>query len=424
MTTTALAPIQAPVVLPAARYECPPGPSEPWEETAWRVGTFVLRTLLVLPLLHDIAQSAVHWVAGKFVLMTSFNMDTFRVVLTVFAILFSPLVAPVEIFLYFAFNFQNHWALDLLFTLICTALILPVIVVWGANIFMLVSAGPFFGGSTDRSAKRDDVFSQVQNKGLGSIQRLTLVTQDGCTLDGALFIPNGARRDRLLIHTGGNAVYYEYALVRYVNEALALGVPTLSFNPRGSGDSTGSPSAEGLAQDAYTAFRYGMDVMRIQPRHILLHGMSLGASYGTLAAARIQAENPTEPVGIVHERSFCKLDTTVQYFWGDGVIASAAAAGIRWTGWAGLNNTEAFASLKGRRLIISRPEGNDEVIHHFASMKFASTAMRIDQDQSLIDYLDLVFVKNEGEQRAHSAPLTGVEQLLLSLTKRIFLQLT
>jgi hypothetical protein len=193
-----------------------------------------------------------------------------------------------------------------------------------------------------------------------------------------LYIPNGARMDKLLIRVGGNGAFYEYGFNDYAAEANDLGVPMLCFNPRDVGESTGSTSPEGLALDVFTAYEYGIQAMGINPNDVLVHGMSLGGASGAMGARLIQEKYPDAEINIVNNRSFGNLPTTAQHLLGNGRLAKIAKFLLEWTGWE-MNAKEALENLRGRKLVIRAP--SDGVIHQEASMARAlenTTADRVE----------------------------------------------
>lgn len=94
----------------------------------------------------------------------------------------------------------------------------------------------------------------------------------------------------------------------------AMGVEVVCFDYRGYGDSGGSPSEEGLAQDARAAW----DFLRkegVKPECVVIHGESLGGAVAVrLAQEMCQAGTP--PAGLIVQASFARMqDVAQKHFW-------------------------------------------------------------------------------------------------------------
>ncbi|MDL5159031.1 alpha/beta hydrolase [Actinomycetospora termitidis] len=116
---------------------------------------------------------------------------------------------------------------------------------------------------------------------------VVLETADGTAL-GAWFVPaEGPRREVTVLVANGNAG--DRSLRAPLAAALrAEGLDVLLFDYRGYGDSTGSPSEEGLAADARAAHQHLVTKRAVLPQRTILLGESLGAG----VTARLATEVP------------------------------------------------------------------------------------------------------------------------------------
>jgi hypothetical protein len=104
-------------------------------------------------------------------------------------------------------------------------------------------------------------------------ESVCLETVDGERL-GAWWIPSGTPRGVLLYcHGNGGNISALLDSVRIFNR---LGLDLFVFDYRGYGESTGSPSEQGLYRDVESAWDYLERVRRIDPRKIVVFGWSLG----------------------------------------------------------------------------------------------------------------------------------------------------
>ncbi|WP_433802995.1 alpha/beta hydrolase [Actinomycetospora sp. CA-084318] len=135
---------------------------------------------------------------------------------------------------------------------------------------------------------------------LPGAEDVVLRTADGEAL-GAWFVPaRGPRRDVTVLVFNGNAG--DRSLRAPLAAALrAQGVDVLLLDYRGYGDSSGSPSEEGLAADARAAHEYLVTTRSVPPQRLILLGESLGGA----VAARLAVEAPV--AGMVLRSPFTEL---------------------------------------------------------------------------------------------------------------------
>lgn len=101
---------------------------------------------------------------------------------------------------------------------------------------------------------------------------------------------------RLIIHMHGAAgtVGSGYRVPNYL--ALSAGDPNkihvLSFDYRGFGRSKGSPTEEGVRQDAISVVQWALEVAKIPSSRILLFGQSLGSAVNLAVAEHFALQSP------------------------------------------------------------------------------------------------------------------------------------
>ncbi len=129
-------------------------------------------------------------------------------------------------------------------------------------------------------------------------ENVDMVAKDGTRLHG-WFLPN-AQTDRVLLFFHGNA-----GNISHRGESIQifhrLGLNILIIDYRGYGQSNGSPSEQGLYQDAEAAWNYLTDIKNYPPENIAIFGRSLG---GTVAA---HLASNTKPGGLILESTMSSV---------------------------------------------------------------------------------------------------------------------
>lgn len=95
-----------------------------------------------------------------------------------------------------------------------------------------------------------------------------------------------------------------------LRELYRRGLSAFLFDYRGYGRSLGTPSEEGLYQDAMGAYDYLTRVRMIRPERIVLFGRSLGAA----VAAEVAAQKPA--AGLILESSFPSIEAVARFHYG------------------------------------------------------------------------------------------------------------
>lgn len=122
-----------------------------------------------------------------------------------------------------------------------------------------------------------------------------LTTEDGVQLHG-WYVPRQGS-DRVLLFLHGNA-----GNISHRGESITvfhrLGLNVLIIDYRGYGRSQGSPSEQGLYQDAAAAWHYLIDTRGFDSEDIILFGRSLGGAVAARLASEVQAG------GVILESTF------------------------------------------------------------------------------------------------------------------------
>jgi len=95
-----------------------------------------------------------------------------------------------------------------------------------------------------------------------------------------------------------------------LRELYRRGLSVFLFDYRGYGRSHGSPSEEGLYQDAIGAYDYLTRIRMIRPERIVLFGRSLGAA----VAAEVVSQKPA--AGLILESSFPSIEAVAKFHYG------------------------------------------------------------------------------------------------------------
>lgn len=145
----------------------------------------------------------------------------------------------------------------------------------------------------------DDLDAQAAAQGASP---LWLVAQDGVDLY-AWHFDNGG--DRLIIYFHGNASS-PAAASGLSQQVASLGYGLLAPSYRGYSPSQGSPSEQGLIEDAREIWRYATQDLGVDPSNIVLHGRSLGGGVAVALASEVQ------PRAVILECTFASVREVAQ----------------------------------------------------------------------------------------------------------------
>lgn len=121
-------------------------------------------------------------------------------------------------------------------------------------------------------------------------QRVEIATDDGNTLVGWVIPASNSSTGLWLLICHGNAGNLsEFDRPVHYAGLRRLGLSLLAFDYRGYGESSGSPSEEGLYRDAQAAYRYLREERQVPPSRIIVFGHSLGSAVAVDLASRVPA---------------------------------------------------------------------------------------------------------------------------------------
>ncbi|MFB3884470.1 MAG: alpha/beta hydrolase [Thermodesulfobacteriota bacterium] len=134
-------------------------------------------------------------------------------------------------------------------------------------------------------------------------ESVSLETADGKRLS-AWWVPSESSRGVLLFcHGNAGNISDRLGFIRFFNR---LGLSIFIFDYRGYGESSGSPSEQGIYRDTEAAWNYLEKVRRIDPEKIVVFGRSLG---GSIAAWISQRHRPG---ALILESGFASLREAAQ----------------------------------------------------------------------------------------------------------------
>lgn len=178
----------------------------------------------------------------------------------------------------------------------------------------------YFFGSHDERRDMEKVIN-VKNA------EKTTLKGDAGRLTGNYYNGNdsiqSARNKKVVLFLHGScdaAEVQAYSFHSYYNQQ---GIDMLAINMRGFGGSDGSPSEHGMYADAQTMFRYLVNDRGFDPKNIIIHGYSLGASVASKLAADISA-NGQRIAGLFLDRPMPSMSKSIS---GVGIIDPVGLVG-------------------------------------------------------------------------------------------------
>jgi uncharacterized protein len=121
-------------------------------------------------------------------------------------------------------------------------------------------------------------------------ERVEIATDDGVTLVGWVIPASGSSIGLWLLICHGNAGNLsEFDRPVHYAGLRRLGLSLLAFDYRGYGESSGSPSEQGLYRDAQAAYRYLREERQVPPSRIVVFGHSLGSAVAVDLVSQVPA---------------------------------------------------------------------------------------------------------------------------------------
>ena len=190
-------------------------------------------------------------------------------------------------------------------------------------------------------------------------------TENGDRINGVHF---EGTEPKAIIFLHGNGCFYETSGMKPLawREALrrAENIPhLLLFNPRGTGESSGTTQTHFVIEDFMIMFDYLVNECQVDPNHIAIGGHSMGGYFGLFGAAAIQQKYPTATINFISDRSLwdlrsrvaVKVESAGYSGWKAAIVTSFISSAISNPNWT-RDSAEALESLKGRVLIIYHPK--------------------------------------------------------------------
>ena len=174
-------------------------------------------------------------------------------------------------------------------------------------------------------------------------ESITLETDDGVKLNGWFLPHDDARATLLFFHGNAGNISHRLKSLELFHQ---LGLSVLIIDYRGYGQSEGTPSEEGIYQDAEAAWNYLTVERKLSGRDILLFGRSFGGA----VAAYLAAKYPHR--GLVLESTFTSAP--------DVAAAHYPWFPVRWLSRFQYNTRERLSSIPGPVMVIHSPD--DEII--------------------------------------------------------------
>lgn len=204
---------------------------------------------------------------------------------------------------------QGSWPMVLgIFVLLFLAMVVNLIV---RQESMLYVPCPMPGMQTP--ADNPDGFQSPKQKGM-KFDNIYLKTSDGVKIH-AWFIPCSPDAPTLLF-CHANAGNMGLRVPNFAAQQANLKANVLAFDYRGFGESEGTPSEEGLIEDALSCWqwlRQAAEEKKIDGKKVFVFGRSLGGAVTIALCHKLQEMGETEviPQGIILENTFTSISNLV-----------------------------------------------------------------------------------------------------------------
>ena len=131
-----------------------------------------------------------------------------------------------------------------------------------------------------------EIVSNPLNAGL-KYEDVFFNTNDGLKLNGWFVLAENPRGTLLFCHGNAGNISHRIEIIKVFNK---LNLNVFIFDYRGYGRSQGSPTEEGLYQDAQAAYEYLLGRKNLNKGSIVIYGKSIGANVAIDLASKVTAE--------------------------------------------------------------------------------------------------------------------------------------
>lgn len=199
-----------------------------------------------------------------------------------------------------------------------------------------------------------------------------LKTPDNTIIKGTVFHKSKNPNARtLMICTGRSQLYQQgnHSWLFYLIKQNDLDVNIVMYNPRGYGESSGTPSLQGFLIDGETVYQYIHEKLGVDENKIDIYGYSLGAS----TATRLKELHNHTKGKLISDRSFSDSNSQLYHGLasklGEGIFTNFVYTVLNWTfracGWDG-SIIDEWNNISSPKLVICHPK--DQVIPFKASL--------------------------------------------------------
>jgi len=146
-------------------------------------------------------------------------------------------------------------------------------------------------------------FDEVNGQEISGIKAKDVYIKSaaGVTLHGRLYEQKGAKQAVLYNHGQGGNISVPFACYK-INSLLSTGATVLAYDYRGYGRSTGTPSMDGVVDDARAAFKHLTKDLGFTKDQIIVYGESLGTG---ISSELLKTE---DCAGVVLESGFVSAE--------------------------------------------------------------------------------------------------------------------
>ncbi len=254
-----------------------------------------------------------------------------------------------------------------------------------------------------------------------NIQRVSVPSKDGMTLDGALFKSEEPAKGAIFLVSGSGGYYEKVAeqsdllshFVQFFKSHVGNDIDILIINPRGVGESKGAPSYRGWVSDMHDGVKYLLD-KGYDRKHVLVYGHSFG---GWISVDAVKNFNDQQiQIPIATDRVFSNYADEVYYYLGGGAKGYAAYSLATYAKW-NANVEKSWESID-KKVVIYSPD--DTTVPTAASLFEGLRKKGHFKNQDTDNGCFII----RGGKEVHKRPFTEEEKTQLGPRLRQMMQLT